>query len=719
MSIPGFGDAMLIWDTTQRVIGFINDLRHAQDDLIGLRAEAKCLIVCLNALYSTECKAALHFISQKQGEDLKTIVESCKLNMVDLNKFVARCEKMAGDSYSAAGGGVSKKRSWWAKAWARLKFVWADKQPFRDKLALPTASINIFLTSLVHVSLSQVRLSSRRNIRSIVTGNELKGWKAIGQRVAFRDSAIVAVDLMQGNIEDEIVAYALHLIHGGTPPSRKPVPALGNGATNTPAGKSKAPQSRRKPIYHTTSDRMFLVRDKKAGRSRSRIRANSTEIVQPEPESRSSSEAEFNFFSPPPQQVHSPHSYETWEPEDKRRASDESNRYGARFDHSSRREEARRASERDYETEVEDESEYETRRQRSVKANVRRQMRREREEAIAEMQRQLLSGQHVSDQANVQGRMRGERQEAFAEMQQQVPSGQHVSSQDYMEKEYGVVIEFFPGYRPPIDAGTVGSPEELSSSSGAESDPEPEETIMAGQEWSLGGGHPSREEWESRTAPTIFVVPPTGRAEGPQSTKAMRDMEQSLNERQHSVMDREESLRERGLAMRDGEESLRERGLAMRDGEESLKERELTMRDGEESLRERELAMRDREESLRDRELAMRDRERWLREREQSMRPRDTREYPESPRHKDIALADPRRPRVPRRTYSYGDSDEEFGAYDGETIMPQPRSSPRWAKTSRRRNRGDIGDQPMTSRRRSDRSEDDDFDILAPAPRPR
>jgi hypothetical protein len=699
MSIPGFGDAMLIWDTTQRVIGFINDLRHAQDDLIVLRAEAKCLMVCLNALDSTECKAVLHFISAKQGEDLKTIVESCKLNMVDLNKFVAKCKKMAGDSYSTTNGGVSKDTSWWAKAWAKLKFVWADKQPFRDKLALPTASINIFLTSLVHVSLSQMRLSSRRNIQPIVTGNELKGWKAIGQRVAFRDSAIVAANLMQGNIEDEIVAYALHLIHGGTPPSRKPVPALGSGATNTPVGKSKAPQSRRKPIYHTTSDRMFLVRDRKAGRSRSRIRANSIEIVQPEPESRSSSEAEFTFFSPPPQQVHSPHSYETWEPEDKRRASDESNRYGARFDHSSRREEARRASERDYETEVEDESEHETRRQR-----VRRQMRKERKEAIAEMQRQVLSGQHVSDQANVQGRMRRERQEAFAEMQQQVPSGQQVSGQDYMEKEYGVVIEPFPGNRLWIDAGTVGSPEELSSSSGAESDPESEVTTMAGQERPLGG-HPSREEWESRTAPMIFVVPPTERAEGPQSTKAMRDMEQSLNERQHSVMDREESLRERGLAMRDGEESLRERELAMRDGEESL--------------RERELAIRDREESLRDRELAMRDRERWLREREQSMRSRNTREYPESPRHEEMALIDARRPQMPRRAYSYGDSDEEFRAYDGETVVPPPRSSPRWAKTSRRRDRGDIRDQPTISRRRSDRSEDDDFDILTPAPRPR
>lgn len=145
-----------------------------------------------------------------------------------------------------------------------------------------------------------------------MTGNELKDWKAIGQRVAFRDGTIVAADLMQGNIEDEIVAYALYLIRGGTPPSRKPLPALGSGATNTPVGKSKAPRSRRKSTYQTTSDRMFLVRDKKTGRSRSRIRADSIEIVEPEPESGSGSEAEFTFFAPPPQRAHSPHPYEIW-----------------------------------------------------------------------------------------------------------------------------------------------------------------------------------------------------------------------------------------------------------------------------------------------------------------------------------------------------------------------------------------------------------------------
>ena len=171
MAISGFGDATLIWDTTQRVIGFINDLRHAQDDFIGLRDEAKCLLVCLNALNSTDCKAALGCISVKQIDDLKTIVGNCRLNMVDLNKFVAKCKRITRDSNIANGGGAVRTRSWWAQAWARLQFVWADKQPFRDKLSLPTASIHIFLTSLAHVSLSQARLPSRQNIESAVAGN--------------------------------------------------------------------------------------------------------------------------------------------------------------------------------------------------------------------------------------------------------------------------------------------------------------------------------------------------------------------------------------------------------------------------------------------------------------------------------------------------------------------------------------------------------------------
>jgi hypothetical protein len=55
-----------------------------------------------------------------------------------------------------------------------------------------------------------------------------------------------------------------------------------------------------------------------------------------------------------------------------------------------------------------------------------------------------------------------------------------------------------------------------------------------------------------------------------------------------------------------------------------------------------------------------------LGEREQSMRSTDPGEIPREPHHEEIALIDPQRPQMLRRTYSYGDSDEEFRAYGGE-----------------------------------------------------
>ena len=42
-SIPFLGDIVTLADLATRVVCFINDLRHAQDDFQGLRGEADCL----------------------------------------------------------------------------------------------------------------------------------------------------------------------------------------------------------------------------------------------------------------------------------------------------------------------------------------------------------------------------------------------------------------------------------------------------------------------------------------------------------------------------------------------------------------------------------------------------------------------------------------------------------------------------------------------------
>jgi hypothetical protein len=98
MAVPGFGDALTLFDLSIRITTFINDLRHAQDDFLGLRAEADCLRICINSLNSPQNLDTLYnYISEGQGRDLKSIVENCELNMVDLNKFVASSAKIVED----------------------------------------------------------------------------------------------------------------------------------------------------------------------------------------------------------------------------------------------------------------------------------------------------------------------------------------------------------------------------------------------------------------------------------------------------------------------------------------------------------------------------------------------------------------------------------------------------------------------------------------------
>lgn len=103
MSIPGFGDAIGLFDVAIRIWNFIDDLRHAQDDFLGLRAQADCLRICINSLNSDENIRTLYrYISEDQGRDLRSIVDNCELNMIELNmielnKFVASCTKFVED----------------------------------------------------------------------------------------------------------------------------------------------------------------------------------------------------------------------------------------------------------------------------------------------------------------------------------------------------------------------------------------------------------------------------------------------------------------------------------------------------------------------------------------------------------------------------------------------------------------------------------------------
>jgi hypothetical protein len=237
MAIPGLGDAIMLFDVSVRVTTFINDLRHAQDDFISLRSEADCLRICLGSLTSDSCQNALyHYITIKQGQDLKQIIDNTRLNMVDLSVFIAKCAKL-GDNSSIT---VRRKRDFFkkigkaiGKGFTAYKFVMTNQQAFRDKLVLPTASINVFLTSMTHVGLVNMgRIMVRtghgmavptasgggkkQNTKPNVIVDPMEDWQAMGRRIAFRDTLVRQSDL-SASFEDDILEYALHLIRGGIP----------------------------------------------------------------------------------------------------------------------------------------------------------------------------------------------------------------------------------------------------------------------------------------------------------------------------------------------------------------------------------------------------------------------------------------------------------------------------------------------------------------------
>jgi hypothetical protein len=273
------GTIVGLWDLAVRVATFANDIRSAQDDFVSLRAEAECLLICINSLNSPSCRDTLYkYINAEQASDLDSLVKNTELNMQDLNKFIAKCWRLVERDLRRDN---VRRRGWKrlptrlkemvAKTWARYWFTMTDKQAFRDKLVLPAQSVNIYLTSLTHIGLVNVgflmQLSGHGGAEGcacacsggggggggaggggiggrnggggggggvIVKVNPCDGWQAVGRRLAFRDPIVKKSDLTT-DLEEEIIIYALYLMRGGTPFNAKG----SGGGGNSGRGKYK------------------------------------------------------------------------------------------------------------------------------------------------------------------------------------------------------------------------------------------------------------------------------------------------------------------------------------------------------------------------------------------------------------------------------------------------------------------------------------------------
>ena len=473
-------DAIMLFDLSVRVTTFINDLRHAQDDFIGLRSEADCLRICLGSLTSESCQNALyHYMDVKQGEDLKQIIENTKFNMMDLNTFIASCAKLDNKNSPGVNKNVFKKIG---KAIGKLctswKFVMTDKQPFRDKLVLPTASINVFLTSMTHVGLvnmgrimimtgHSVPISSGTGTRHGIgggggkaTADILHGWQAVGKRVAFRNTIVKASDITP-SFEHELLEYALHLIRGGQPFYVKPSSAgTKHKVTKTTRTKTRSRSQSRGPlgIGKGGSGQKYVMRKK----SFSRPSTEKVEIVEREWHTGSDSDAPGRrlLALPAPDSPSSSRQYPEIKPDS---ASDSDQGYHRRRDsgreknnhyeeRSPRREERRGFSGRERSHSAPRRGPTLSREEiRSRRRDIRSDIRAEQEEAYRELEQE----QQIYRTQRAQNRMSRPASYSRAE---EIRFEQEEEEDDviaFLAEKYGVMVEELEIPREPIDSGIV------------------------------------------------------------------------------------------------------------------------------------------------------------------------------------------------------------------------------------------------------------------------
>lgn len=227
----GIGDIIACSEVAWKTI---NALKSAGSDFEGLRLDLASLASVLQAL-EAEAKGPMPLIktaSAERQEQMRLLLRNCAESMRDLQAVVGK--------YS--GWGADKKRDF--VAW--MKLAARDKRGPREKLAVHTASINIFLTTLSHGSLARLEFLIKNGSQAAHQGPVPDGTKGLDFSAAGvpwsgshayskrRDGVVwqeIGRSLQAEGIADkdmeafqeEIKAYARYLVRGETPFWREPV----------------------------------------------------------------------------------------------------------------------------------------------------------------------------------------------------------------------------------------------------------------------------------------------------------------------------------------------------------------------------------------------------------------------------------------------------------------------------------------------------------------
>lgn len=225
----GIGDIIACSEVAWKTI---SALKSAGSDFEGLRLDLTSLASVLQAL-EAEAKGPMPLIktaSLERQEQMRLLLRNCTESMRELQAVVGKYSSWSAD----------KRRDF--VAW--MKFAAKDKRGPREKLAIHTASINIFLTTLSHGSLARLEFLIKNGAQAAHQGPVPDGSKDLdfsvtgapwgGSHAKRKDSAVwqdIGRSLQGEGIADkdiepfqeEIKAYARYLVRGETPFWREPV----------------------------------------------------------------------------------------------------------------------------------------------------------------------------------------------------------------------------------------------------------------------------------------------------------------------------------------------------------------------------------------------------------------------------------------------------------------------------------------------------------------
>ena len=199
---------------TQLAWNTYTTLRDASEDFQGFASEVHSLYTALMCLRdeARSPSSILQYAAPQKIAGLKDVMKNCERSLADLQKLVPKV--------------LCLRPGEKGEFWARFRLAFKDKQGPRDKLAIHTASINMFLSSLTHSSLGRLELLLTQALRtssgSISTSTETS--RGLGTRLDSTWNEIGRDLLIEGigethfrQFKDEVKAYMRYLVHGGYP----------------------------------------------------------------------------------------------------------------------------------------------------------------------------------------------------------------------------------------------------------------------------------------------------------------------------------------------------------------------------------------------------------------------------------------------------------------------------------------------------------------------